>query len=123
MTTGFTGGIGNDTLEGGPGADYLRGGPDNDSLAGGEGDDTFSFAPGSGDDIVLDFGNGEDAIDLSDFADIRSVEDLDMQQQESNLVIDLSGRGGGTITLRDFSEAEMMETHFIFSTDEPMITG
>ena len=117
------GGIGNDTLQGGPGDDYLRGGPDNDSLAGGEDDDTFSFTPGSGDDIVLDFGNGEDAIDLSDFADIRSVEDLVMQQQESNLVIDLSGQGGGTVTLQDFDMAHLMDAHFVFFMDEgPAIT-
>ena len=115
------GGKGNDTLEGGPGHDHLRGGPDNDSLEGGEGDDAFFFAPGGGNDTVLDFGNGEDKIDLTAFADIRSTEDLIMEQQEKNLVIDLSGHGGGTVTLRDFNVADVMETQFVFFVDEPMM--
>ena len=69
------GGKGNDTLEGGPGNDQLWGGPDNDMLDGGEGDDTFFIAAGGGNDAILDFGNGEDKIDLTAFADIQSVED------------------------------------------------
>ena len=112
------GGMGSDTLEGGPGNDLLRGGQDNDKLDGGEGDDTFFFAPGGGDDTVLDFGMGEDKVDLTAFEDIQSIEDLDMEQQESNLVIDLSGLGGGTITLQNYNEMDIMDAYFIFFTDD-----
>ena len=66
---------GDDWLDGGPGNDQLWGGPDNDMLDGGEGDDTFFIAAGGGNDTILDFGNGEDKIDLTAFADIQSVED------------------------------------------------
>ena len=112
------GGIGNDTLQGGLGDDLLRGGPDDDSLQGGEGDDTFFFTPDGGDDATLDFGNGEDRIDLTAFAEIQSVEDLNMQQQESNLVIDLSGHGGGTVTLQEFDMADVVDAHFVFFMDD-----
>ena len=112
------GGKGDDTLAGGSGKDQLAGGPGNDSLDGGEGDDTFVFAPGGGDDTLLDFGNGDDRIDLTAFADIQSGADLFMEQQESKLVIDLSGHGGGTVTLLDYNEAESMDAYFIFIQDD-----
>lgn len=81
------GGTGNDTLEGGGGADTLIGGDGNDVLmggygadlmAGGLGADLFVFQPhdpfrsspdtgvGEGQrDMILDFGQGDDVIDLS----------------------------------------------------------
>ncbi len=108
------GGIGNDTLAGGPGDDQLRGGPDDDMLDGGEGDDAFIIATGGGNDTILDFGNGADRIDLAALADIQSVEDLDIQQQDHGTVIDLSAQGGGTVTLQDFNMADVMDAHFVF---------
>ena len=114
------GGAGNDILDGGGGADLLRGGRENDTLSGGAGDDTFFFAPGGGDDTVLDFGNGEDHIDLTSFEDIRSVADLVMAQQAGNLVIDLSGQDGGTVTLQDVDEADILDAHFVFFAEESM---
>ena len=114
------GGEGNDTLEGGPGNDLLSGGPDNDRLDGGEGDDAFFFAPGNGDDAILDFGNGMDQIDLTAFTDIRSTADLTIQQQSGHVVIDLSGQDGGTITLRGFTISDIMDEHFVFFVDETM---
>ena len=114
---------GDDLLVGGPGADLLVGGPDNDWLDGGVGEDVFFFAPGGGDDTVLDFSMGEDQVDLTAFVNIQSIEDLVMEQQESNLVIDLSGQGGGTITLQNLNEADVMEAYFIFFTDDaPVMT-
>ena len=112
------GGIGNDTLEGGPGDDQLRGGPDDDMLDGGEGDDVFFIAAGGGNDTILDFGNGADSIDLAAFAEIQSVEDLDIQQQETGAVIDLSAQGGGTVTLQGFDMADLMDAHFVFFIGE-----
>ena len=112
------GGPGSDRLSGGPGADLLRGGPDSDSLDGGEGDDTFFVTLGSGDDTILDFGNGEDRINLAAFADLRSLDDLDLQQQDSGVVIDLSARGGGTVTLQDVDMVDLMDAHFVFFLDQ-----
>ena len=87
----------------------------NDRLEGGAGDDVFYFYPGGGDDVILDFGNGGDRIVLSAFEDIQSIDDLNLQDQGGNLVIDLSGQGGGTITLQNFNEADLMDAHFMFS--------
>lgn len=57
---------------GGGGGDLIFGGSGSDDLRGGRGDDTLHFEslvhskPGSGRDRILDFGNGDDLIDLSD---------------------------------------------------------
>lgn len=134
------GGHGDDLLKGGPDNDFLESALEvidrelsnefevhfkierydfgNDRLAGGTGDDYFYFYPDGGDDVILDFGNGNDRIVLTALEDIRSVSDLVIQQQGDNLLIDLSGGGGGTITLQDYNESDIMDTHFTFFTDE-----
>ncbi|MEO3473270.1 right-handed parallel beta-helix repeat-containing protein [Roseomonas sp. CAU 1739] len=70
----LTGGIGNDTLlgedgedwlSGGDGADRLNGGAGFDALTGGAGADVFVAAPGMGGDLVFDFTDGVDRIDVS----------------------------------------------------------
>lgn len=80
---GILGARGNDTLFGERGDDTLQGGFDADTLAGGDGDDLFIFGAlqtfqlmaqglvdtglGGEADVVLDFRQGEDGIDLSAF--------------------------------------------------------
>ena len=61
------GGDGDDLLDGGKGKDVLVGGQGADTLIGGQGADTFVFAPGSGHDVIRDFGDGNDQIDLTAF--------------------------------------------------------
>ena len=111
------GGIGSDHLAGGAGNDLLGGGPDDDRLVGGAGDDTFVFAPGGGDDIIEDLGASGDKIDLTAFEEIRSIADLVVVQDGNHLDIDLSGHGGGTVTLLDTGEADLMDEFFIFFID------
>ena len=48
---------------------------------------------------LSDFGNGDDNIDLTAFENIESIADLAIQQQGNDVVIDLSGHGGGDIKL------------------------
>jgi hypothetical protein len=59
------GGFGVDILWGGDGADRLTGGPGADRLTGGAGADVFAFATGFGTDVITDFRDGIDRIDLS----------------------------------------------------------
>ena len=94
---------GDDVLEGGPGHDY------------------FFFYPDGGNDTILDFTNGgvdADRIVLEAFENIQSIDDLVIQQQGSNLVIDLSSQGGGTITLQDYNQTNLAEGYFIFFTPD-----
>jgi uncharacterized surface protein with fasciclin (FAS1) repeats len=61
------GGTGNDVVAGGSGNDTIHGDRGNDTLSGGTGADVFVFAPRGGNDVVIDFRNGQDRIDLSAF--------------------------------------------------------
>jgi len=63
----LVGGAGADTLIGGAGADTLTGGLGDDSLTGGSGADVFVFAKGDGHDVITDFGNGADVLNLSSY--------------------------------------------------------
>ena len=67
----LTGGAGNDTINGGGGNDKIYGGAGADTMTGGAGADKFIFlstadsSAGSSRDVILDFANGTDKIDLS----------------------------------------------------------
>lgn len=63
------GAAGNDTIDGGVGNDTLIGNVGADRLTGGMGADTFRFTPGSGKDVITDFGAGSDldTLDISAF--------------------------------------------------------
>ena len=49
------------------GGDTLIGGAGHDTLTGGSGGDRFVFRPGDGADVLTDFTNGSDVIDLGRF--------------------------------------------------------
>ncbi len=57
---------GRDFLIGGPGGDVLDGGLGSDTLKGGSGNDTFVLSDRSGKDIIKDFVQGSDFIDVPD---------------------------------------------------------
>ncbi|HLO48715.1 MAG TPA: CHRD domain-containing protein [Kamptonema sp.] len=60
----LNGDIGNDILLGDLGDDVLTGGGGNDTLTGGEGGDIFVISKGEGIDLITDFQNGVDFIQL-----------------------------------------------------------
>jgi len=79
------GGAGNDHLEGGSGNDVLIGGAGNDTLIGGDGDDIFVWKQGdaggeglalAAKDVVADFGNGHDVLDLADLLQNENADNL-----------------------------------------------
>ncbi len=61
------GGKGDDKVKGGKGDDKLWGGKGDDKLTGGAGKDVFVFKKQEGSDVITDFQNGKDKIDLSAF--------------------------------------------------------
>nr|WP_322939308.1 retention module-containing protein [Pseudomonas sp. s4] len=111
---------GNDRLEGGNGNDTLIGGKGNDILIGGAGNDTFVWNAddrgGNYHDIVKDFGNGADKLDLSQL--LQGIEEpatadvltqylsFDFVSDPGSTVINIASAGGGapvdqTITLEN----------------------
>ena len=113
-----------DVLEGDDGANHLSGGSGgddslsghagNDSLWGGAGNDVFIFDSGHGDDIITDFTDGNDLIDLSAFG-LSGFDELVVSSDSDGVTIDLRAHDGGTIRLEGFDIADLDATDFIFS--------
>ena len=105
----------NDSLRGGDGADFLSGGMGADRLKGGKDNDTFIFLAGDDStDIIADFTNGEDLIDLADFSGV-SFNDLVISADSGNCIIDLTGHDGGRIVLRKFNVSDLDASDFLFA--------
>jgi hypothetical protein len=101
------GGSGNDVLIGGAGNDILIGGSGNDTLIGGEGDDIFVWKQGdqggkgmnlAAKDVVTDFGNGHDVLDLADLLQGENAENLgkylSFSKEGNDTVLRISSSGG-----------------------------
>lgn len=116
---------GADTLAGGGGADELRGGKGhdrivgdggNDTLYGGLGDDVFAFGEDSGNDLILDFGRGEDRIEIlagingTDIADAADLLARLSTDSAGNARLDL-GEGAG-VTLVGVDAGLLTDGHF-----------
>ncbi|MDR5907857.1 DUF5801 repeats-in-toxin domain-containing protein, partial [Franzmannia qiaohouensis] len=98
------GGAGDDILIGGSGNDLLIGGAGNDILVGGAGDDVFKWNFGDqGDvnspahDIVTDFGNGNNTLDIADLLQDESEATIGQfvfaEQEGSDTVLYISSNG------------------------------
>jgi len=99
------GGYGNDTLDGGMGDDILAGGSGNDTLTGGAGADIFRFgASNEGSDVIVDFTDGEDLIELpSGVTYVISDSGADtLITLSSGTIITLSGVDSTLISDTDF---------------------
>ena len=121
------GGDGNDFLDGNAGDDELRGGAGDDDLWGGAGDDVFRFNFDHGDDIIADFTDGEDLIDLSVFVTgddlldptgfdaLSGFDELVVSSDSGGVTIDLTAHLGGTIRLKGFAIADLDAGDFLFA--------
>ncbi len=103
------GGPGNDWLYGGGNSDLLDGGLNNDFLDGGLGDDTltggseadtFYYGKLYGADVITDFQNNVDKIDLSAFG-FASVSDAMALASQVNADVVFSFGGGHTLTVKN----------------------
>lgn len=103
---------GNDTLDGGAGRDRLRGDKGNDLLTGGADEDRFIFNRQGGNDIVTDYQDEADRIDVTNF-DFASFQDvLDRSEQVgANVVITLAD--GVTVTLQNVDLAVLDAGDFL----------
>lgn len=105
----LTGGRGADTLSGGDGNDTLVGGRENDVLTGGLGADTFTFLQADGRDVITDFADGTDRIELRE---ANALGDLTITQNGADVRIDF---GALRITVLDALVAEIADAgNFLF---------
>ena len=105
------GGFGNDRLKGNQGDDVLNGGGGKDVLFGGTGADVFVFHHRSAVDIVVDWQDGADRIDLTDFGFANAAAalagfsqhgaDVFFEDGNNNLLIQ-------NVQLADFTAADLI---------------
>lgn len=112
------GGGGNDRIDGEDGNDRLNGGKGNDTLTGGRGADVFIFNGKPDNDRIMDFGDGNDRIDLSAF-DASSFNDLQnwgaLDEFGGGTLIDFSEIGGtGSVFLENVDIEDLSNSDFIF---------
>ncbi len=106
---------GNDAIDGGAGDDLLEGGKGRDKLTGGEGADTFVFRKSSGSDVITDFGNGDDILNLRGLKSITSFEDLMSNHvRQVNDDVHIVGGSGVKIVLKDLDKTSFVEADFLF---------
>lgn len=103
-----------DVLVGDDKANRLSGWVGNDELEGGEGADHFIFSSANKNDIILDFTDNEDLIDLTGFRNISGFDDLTITSDSDGVTIDLRAYRGGTILLEGFDIANLDASDFIF---------
>ena len=53
--------------------DTIEGAKGNDTLTGGFGADIFVYAPGDGNDVITDYTEGEDKIQIKDYSDLEAI--------------------------------------------------
>jgi Ca2+-binding RTX toxin-like protein len=107
------GGADDDRLNGGQDADRLDGGTGNDTLTGGDGADVFVFARGSGSDVLRDFEDGLDRIEIDTASTgITGLAGLGLAQQGNHVLVDLGQ--GDDILVRNTQLADLGVADFDF---------
>lgn len=116
----LSGRAGRDVLTGGDGSDRLVGGADGDTLSGGAGGDVFVFEKLNGNDVVTDFQNGIDKIDIQAFgidpASFASAVAPFFTTVPGGVLLDLSGLGAtsGQVTFLGLALGDIDVTDFVF---------
>lgn len=105
------GGAGEDTLFGGSGNDKLRGGAGDDILFGQSGADLFVLARGEGRDIIKDFKDGVDHIDLSALTGARSMDQIKISDAAGGAIV---SAGGSQLVVEGTKAADLTASDFIF---------
>lgn len=108
----LNGGTGKDLLTGDLGDDRLDGGAGDDRLTGNQGSDRFFYRPGGGKDVVTDFEQGSDKIDLSSFR-FQGFSDFTSKANLNGSLIDFGT--GNTLQLNQIDVATLSVSDFIFT--------
>jgi Ca2+-binding RTX toxin-like protein len=109
----LTGNEFNDYLSGNEGVNVLNGAGGSDYLAGRGGNDIFQFGAASGGDVIVDFVQGQDRIDVSALGLTFAQLQAGFVQAGGNGTINLGG--GNSITLFNVTLANLTAADFILT--------
>ena len=109
------GNAGNDSLSGQAHSDVLNGGWGNDTLTGGTEADIFVFIPWNGDDVITDFENNFDLIDVSQLHTTFGALQGGISDFNGGALIDLAWVGGtGTVWVQGTPASYLNANDFMF---------
>ena len=111
------GGKGNDQLSGGAGDDFLSGDRDIDTLTGGQGSDTFALSTGGGLDIITDFENTTDYIQLPVGV---SISDILIQAAGANTILSLRSTGEQLAQLNNVQPSSITTASLLLANQPPI---
>ncbi len=109
------GNSGQDRLVGGEGSDTLAGGQGIDTLRGEAGSDTFVLISDNETDVIADFEQGLDVIDISGTG--LAFADLSIAQQGTNLVIDVIDTDERLARVLDAGDLTLTEVDFVTGSE------
>jgi len=112
------GGKGNDQLFGDAGDDFLSGNRDIDTLTGGQGSDTFALSTGGGLDIITDFDNTTDYIQVP--ANLN-IGDILIQTAGANTLLTVKSTGEQLAQLNNVQASSITTANFL--VDQPPLQG
>lgn len=108
------GNVGNNKLSGDSGMDRLNGGRGDDALTGGADADTFIFSTHAGKDVITDFEDGMDLINLQSYDGMDAFADLKGQFKQSGNDLVITLLDGDQLTLRHTEKASITAADFEF---------
>jgi Ca2+-binding RTX toxin-like protein len=111
------GGKGNDQLFGDAGDDFLSGDQGNDTLTGGEGNDRFVLSIGGGLDIITDFGNGSDFIQVP--AGV-SISDILIESTSAFTLLSLKSTGEALAQLNNVRASSITTARLLLPNQQPL---
>jgi Ca2+-binding RTX toxin-like protein len=101
------GNSGDNIVRGLDGSDVLSGHKGNDKLYGGFDADVFRFATGDGKDVIMDFENGIDVIDVTGWNAIASFSDLKNNHATNQGNDLLLHAGSDSLLIKNFQKADL----------------
>ncbi|MEM7068164.1 MAG: FG-GAP-like repeat-containing protein, partial [Pseudomonadota bacterium] len=108
--------LSNDVIYGNIGDDILVGGVGDDTLMGGTGSDRFVFADNAGQDVIADFDNGLDVIDLAGVSTINSFEDVQVATNQVGDDVEVDLGNGSAVTINNINLASQLDqSDFLFA--------
>ena len=111
------GGKGNDQLFGDAGDDFLSGDRDIDTLTGGQGSDTFALSTGGGLDIITDFDNTTDYIQVP--ANLN-IGDILIQTAGANTILTVKSTGEQLAQLNNVQASSITTTRLLLP-NQPLL--
>ncbi len=112
--SGQGGAHGSDTVYGGNGRDTLVAGGGNDTFTGGPGGDRFVFAGAFQRDVIADFQDGLDLLDVTGWASVTSLADLVVRPGSGGVEIFETGRPAHMIVLQGLTTGQIGAADFDF---------